>query len=344
MRFQSLHSWIISVLIALLLIVAPCLGQSSASLEVIVKDPSGALISKAQVQLLKNGKPQSLSSTNQRGEARFNKLAAGSYQIHVEAAGFKALDLTAIDLTAGLHQREVTLEIDVIKVDVDVDEEAQVRNTNPNGPAFSNVLTADRIAQLPDDPDEFENAINQLAGPGAQIRVNGFRGGKLPPKSQIREIRFRMNPYAPENHDAGFGLVDITTKPGLNAWHGSFNFGFRDESLNGRQVFAPFRGPEQQRRFGLSMDGPVWKNRTSLFLNADGSLFFDARPIFATTPSGTLSDLAYRPSRRLNLDTRTVVERTAGVRAVSRSGTTAPLRTLDGWSSLEEPHVTVSQR
>ena len=63
-------------------------------------------------------------------------------------------------------------------------------------PAFSNVLTAEQIAQLPDDPDEFENAINQLAGPGAQIRVNGFRGGKLPPKSQIREIRFRMNPYA----------------------------------------------------------------------------------------------------------------------------------------------------
>ena len=304
MRGESLQSRAISVLIALLLTVTPCLAQSNASLEVVVKDPSGALISKAQVQLLRNGKPQSLSATNQRGEARFNKLAAGSYQIHVEAAGFKALDLTDLDLTTGPQRREVTLEIDVIKVDVDVAEEAQLRNTNPNGPAFSNVLTADQIAQLPDDPDEFENAINQLAGPGAQIRVNGFRGGKLPPKSQIREIRFRMNPYAPENHDAGFGLVDITTKPGVNSWHGSFNFGFRDESLNGRQVFAPFRGPEQQRRFGLSMDGPVWKNRTSLFLNADGSLFFDARPIFATTPSGTLNDLAYRPSRRLNLDAR----------------------------------------
>ena len=53
--------------------------------------------------------------------------------------------------------------------------------------------------------------------------------------------------------------------------------------MNARQVFAPFRGPEQQRRFGLSLDGPIWKNHTSLFLNAEGSLFFDARPIFATT-------------------------------------------------------------
>jgi len=295
------------VFLALLLFVGPCLAQtakSNASLEVIVKDPTGALINNAQVQLIRDGKPQSLSATNQRGEARFNKLPAGRYQLHVEAAGFKALDVVDLELSSGPHRRELTLDIDVIKVDVDVEEEAQVRNTNPNGAAFSNVLTAEQIAQLPDDPDEFENAINQLAGPGAQVRVNGFRGGKLPPKSQIREIRFRLNPYAPENHDAGFGLVDITTKPGVNTWHGSFNFGFRDESLNARQVFAPFRGPEQQRRFGLSLDGPLWKNHTSLFLNADGSLFFDARPIFATLPSGTVSDLAYRPSRRLNLDAR----------------------------------------
>jgi len=304
MRVTPLHSRAISVLIALLLVAGPCLGQSGASLEVVVKDPTGALINKAQVQLIKNGKAQSLSSTNQRGEARFNKVPAGSYKIHIEAPGFKAQDIEDVELSTSPHRREVTLEIDVIKVDVDVDDEAQVKNTNPNGPAFSNVLTEEQIAQLPDDPEEFENAVNQLAGPGAQIRVNGFKGGKLPPKSQIREIRFRMNPYAPENHDAGFGLVDITTKPGVNAWHGSFNFGFRDESLNGRQVFAPFRGPEQQRRFGLSLDGPIWKNHTSLFLNAEGSLFFDARPIFATTPDGTVQDLAYRPSRRLNLDAR----------------------------------------
>ena len=287
----------------LLLCVLPFF-QTNGSLEILVKDPSGALINKAQVQLLRNGKTEATAQTNQRGEARFNKVVPGRYQVHIEAAGFKAQDLNDLDLSASSNRKEISLEIDPIKVDVNVSDEAQVRNTNPNGPSFSNVLTADQIAQLPDDPDEFENAINQLAGPGAQIRVNGFRGGKLPPKSQIREIRFRLNPYAAENHDAGFGLVDITTKPGVNDWHGSFNFGFRDESLNARQVFAPFRGPEQQRRFGLSLDGPVWKNHTSLFLNADGSLFFDARPIFATTPSGVFSDLAYRPSRRLNVDAR----------------------------------------
>src|ERR1051325_5129464 len=117
MRVEFLHSRAISVFIALLLIVGPCLGQATqASLEVVVKDPTGALINKAQVQLIRNGKSQSLNSTNQRGEARFNKVAVGRYQIHVEAAGFKAQDVD-LDLAAGQHQKEVILEIDAIKVD-----------------------------------------------------------------------------------------------------------------------------------------------------------------------------------------------------------------------------------
>ena len=307
MRFDSLCLRASSVLIILALCslgVAQTKNAGEASLEVIVRDPSGALIHNARVQLVRNGKRESAIQTNERGEARLKSIAAGRHQVHVEAPGFKSADIETADLHAGLNRTEVTLEIEPIKADVKVEDEARVKNSDPNGPTFTNVLTADQIAQLPDDPEEFENAINQLAGPGAQIRVNGFKGGKLPPKSQIREIRFRLNPYAAENHDAGFGFVDVITKPGVNSWHGSFNFGFRDESLNGRQAFAKFRGPEQQRRFGLSLDGPVWKNRTSLFLNADGSLFFDAKTILATIPTGIFSDLAFRPSRRLNFDAR----------------------------------------
>jgi hypothetical protein len=296
------------VLVVLALLAATGVAQTKSAgdgtLEIVVKDPSGAVIQNASVQLMKDGRPASATQTNQRGEARLNRIATGRYQVHIEAIGFKANESDLKDLHAGSNRTEITLEIDPIQADVEVSEEARTRNSDPNGPAFTNVLTPDQIAALPDDPEEFENAINQIAGPGAQIRVNGFRGGKLPPKSQIREIRFRLNPYAAENHDAGFGFVDVITKPGVNAWHGSFNFGFRDESLAARQTFAKVRGPEQQRRFGFSLDGPLWKNHTSLFLNVDGSSFFDAKTIVATLPTGPFSDLAFRPSRRLNLDAR----------------------------------------
>lgn len=304
----DLHSRAIGVLIVLALFGSLGAAQTNtsgnATLEIVVRDPSGAVIQNARVRLIKDGRLAATAQSNQRGEARLNRIAAGRYQVHVEAIGFKGRDIDVQDLHAGSNKTEVTLEIDPIQADVEVSEEARTRNSDPNGPAFTNVLTADQIAQLPDDPDEFESAINQLAGPGAQIRVNGFRGGKLPPKSQIREIRFRLNPYAAENHDAGFGFVDVITKPGVNSWHGSVNFGFRDESLAARQTFAKVRGPEQQRRFGFSLEGPLWKNRTSLFLNVDGSSFFDAKTIVATLPTGPFSDLAFRPSRRLNFDAR----------------------------------------
>src|SRR6185369_6802497 len=168
MRVESLQSQAISVLIVLLTMISPCLDQTSASLDVVVKDPTGALIGKAQVQLIKNGKSQALSSTNQRGEVRFNKVPAGRYQLHVEAPGFKAQDVEAFELTSGSYRREVTLEIDVIKVDVDVEEEAQVRTADPPGADFTTVLPAQHVPQLTDDPPAFENEIHTLASTAAQ--------------------------------------------------------------------------------------------------------------------------------------------------------------------------------
>ena len=34
---------------------------------------------------------------------------------------------------------------------------------------------------------------------GGQIFVDGFSGGRLPPKESIREIRINQNPFAAEN-------------------------------------------------------------------------------------------------------------------------------------------------
>src|SRR4029453_11748959 len=270
-------------LIALAVLLPAVMAQTSrdgeSGLRVTVTDPTGATVPRARVQVRGvQGNPQT-RETNARGEASFPRLAPGAYQVSITAPGFAPREMPDFPLRAGDNQLQVKLEIAEVQEELTVKQDPREAQTDPRGTAFTQVLTAEQIAQLPDDPEEFEAALQALAGPGATFRVNGFRGGKLPPKSQIREIRFRLNPYAAENHEAGFGLVDITTKPGVNSWHGSFNFGFRDEAMNARQSFATFRGPEQQKRFGLSLDGPLWKNRTSLFLNADGSLAFDAKTI-----------------------------------------------------------------
>src|SRR5678815_757958 len=213
-------------------------SQEQASLKVLVLDPNRSSVPNASITLIVDGRASGKATTNGQGEASLSKLSIGHSSIRVEAKGFRLYEAHDLTIKPGANRIEVTLELALVEDNLVVGQDKREAATDPRGDAFTNVLTADQIAQLPDDPEEFEEVIKQMAGPGAVMRVNGFRGGKLPPKSQIREIRFRTNQYAAENHEAGFLAVDILTKPGLGNWHGSFNGAFRDESLNARNPFA----------------------------------------------------------------------------------------------------------
>ena len=310
MRGRRAFAQMISLLVVLAMSPGLTLAQGKpgkageSSLRVTVVDPSGAAVVAAKVELLSEQGARPVLDTNEHGESFFSELGTGTYRLHVEAAGFDSRDVEGVVVKAGSNHIEVKLEVAGIKEEVVVGQDKREKATDRRGDAFSSILTEDQLAALPDDPDEFEQALRSMAPPGAPLRVNGFRGGKLPPKSQIRQIRFKMNPYAAENHEAGFVSIDITTKPGLDLWHGSLNFGFRDESLNARNAFAPVRGPEQNRRFGFSFDGPLWPKHTSLFFSADGLSAYDSKTIVAALPDGTLNDIFRRPTRTLNLSVR----------------------------------------
>ncbi|MEK6408324.1 MAG: TonB-dependent receptor [Acidobacteriota bacterium] len=301
---KSVLGRVLSALITIAIATGQGLAQiGDASLRVSVTDPNGAAIVAAHVVVSVSGTKKRTLETGQQGEVSLTSLAPGKCKISVEAAGFQRREIDAV-LKAGLNQVQVQMEIAHIEQEMLITTDIREKLTDPRGNAFTTVLTEEQIALLPDDPEEFAAAIRQMAGPGAIIRVNGFAGGRLPPKSQIREIRFRLNPYAAENHAASMIGVDIYTKPGADTWRGTFNFGFRDGALGARNAFAPVRGPEQYRRFGLAMDGPIWANHTSLFLSADGTDSFDSKTIVAALPDGPFSDLVRRPSRVLNLSAR----------------------------------------
>jgi hypothetical protein len=299
-KLQVVFVWIWCVLTLSL-----CFAQSNdATLRVTVLDPNGAAIRDARVQLTSTVLKPKTADTNRAGEARWQRLAPGTYRVVVEAKGFEAQIVETVIIQTGANTLEVKLNVASVTDELEVKQDKREAATDMRGDGFSSVLSAEQLAMLPDDPDEFEEALRNMAGPGARFRVNGFGGGKLPPKNQIREIRFRTNAFAAENHDFSHIMVDIFTKPGINNWHGSMNFGFRDESLNARNAFAPFRGAEQDRRYGLEFGGPLWRNHTSLFFNLDGMNSYDTTTIVAALPTGNFADVIRRPSRRLNLSTR----------------------------------------
>lgn len=294
---------ILSVLITAVLIVrvVQAVDVTDATLRVAVLDPNGALIVSAMVQVKAEGGSGQSRKTNEKGEAVFSALKRGRYSLRVEAEGFKARDVENLDLGEGVNQIKVQMDVAKIEEDVLVKQDDRERRTDPRGNAFTTILTEEQIAALPDDPEEFAAALQRMAGPGAVIRVNGFRGGRLPPKSQIRQIRFRQNSYAAEYHEEGFISVDIITKSATGAWYGSLEFIFKDESLNARNAFAPRRGDEQSRFFNLTLGGPILRNRTAAFFAASNLAAYDVQTIAAALPQGLYSDVVRRPSRTLNL-------------------------------------------
>jgi hypothetical protein len=304
MRRGKLLFHCLRVILVFALAPDPILAQNrrpvEARLRVTVVDQTGAAIPNARVTI--NKRRQTLT-TGKPGEVNFGDLAPGKYQLQIVAEGFAPVTVEDVNVRPGANNLEVKLDVAGVQEEVTVGRDKREAGADPRG-AVSAVLTEEQIAQLPDDPEEFEQALRNLAGPGANFRVNGFRGGKLPPKSQIREIRFRTNAYAAESHESSFMNVDIFTKPGLENWHGGFNIGFRDESLNARNAFAPARAAEQNRRFGFEFGGPLWKKRTSMFLSADGVNSYEAKTVFALLPDGLFNDTVRQPWRTLNLNAR----------------------------------------
>ncbi|OFW46753.1 MAG: hypothetical protein A3J29_16040 [Acidobacteria bacterium RIFCSPLOWO2_12_FULL_67_14b] len=180
------------------------------------------------------------------------------------------------------------------------DQNAADRRDN----GFTQTLTQDEIDALPDDPDEMAEELARMAGPGAQIFVDGFRGGRLPPKDQIQQIRFHTNSFSAEYHEAGMIRVEVITKPGMGGWRGNTNFGFRDESLNARQAFADEKGPEQMRRYMVNFQGPIAKGKTGISLRFDGNSSYDSRTIVAQSPAGQVNSLAVAPTDAMNFSAR----------------------------------------
>lgn len=291
---------------ALIVLLSPMViaqNRAPQAVQVSVTDPAGAAVAGARVSLQDAGGKIRSENTNKNGEASFRPLPLGHYTLSVEAKGFVAFT-QEIQLDNGLKHVPVKLEVSGANESMAVKESEKEKLTDQRGDAFATVLTEKQIAEMPDDPDEFKRVLNEMAGPGGVIRVNGFTGGQLPPKSQIRGIRINRNPYAAEFHDVGFISIDIRTKPGVDLWHGTLNFGFRDGALNARNAFAPVRGPQQYRRFGLDVESPIWKNHTSLFLSAQGNLIYDSKTIVAALPNGSFNAVTNPLTRNLNLSAR----------------------------------------
>lgn len=259
-------------LILLFLFAAASFGQTSnATIRGRVIDPVGAVVVGTQVTAAGANGRKYTAQTNQAGEFSIS-VPPGKYAVRVASAGFAPYENTEVEVTANrAASLDVALELAQTQAEVIIAGEAPV-NTSPEANASALVLNEQDIEALPDNKADLEAALRALAGPGAgpnggEIFVDGFSGGRIPPRDTIREIRINQNPFSSEYDRLGFGRIEILTKPGTDNFRGELDFEFEDESFNSRNPFAANRAPFQVREFSANVGGPIVKKRASYFLD-----------------------------------------------------------------------------
>ncbi len=269
--------------------------QARGTLRGVVSDELGATIVGATVSVTDAAGAEKTAVTNGEGAYTISGLAPGKYFVKVTATGFAVSDETEVDIGAGQRQTlDLTLKVTIEEQKVTIAAETPL-STDSTSNANQTLITGKDLDALPDDPDELAAALQALAGPsvgpnGGQIFVDGFSGGRLPPKESIREIRINQNPFAAEN-DQPSGRIDILTRPGTDKTRGSLSFSFQDESFNSRNPFSARRTPFQQRQYGGNLGGPLIKKKASYFLDFERRETDDNELVTATVLDPNLRPL-----------------------------------------------------
>ena len=271
---------------SLLLVAANVAGQqSTGTLKGTITDQLGALVVGATI-VIKDGKNSERTVTSDNnGNYEARSLPPGRYDLKITSEGFITLEEKNVELRAGKTTKlDAQLTIGMIEQTVVVDNTGVSTDADRNADAI--VLREKELAALPDDPDALTSALQAMAGPGgqngAQVKVDGFSNGTVPPKETIREVRINQNPYSAENEYPGWGGIEIFTQPGSDKFHGGATFNFTDESLNSRNPFAKVRAPYQLRQFGVSLTGPLVKKRDSFTFYLNRNQNFTNQIINAT--------------------------------------------------------------
>ncbi len=290
--------------------------QRGGSLRGRVLDPAGSVVVGATVTIVAGPGRERTATTDGEGAYTFNGLMPGTYTVRAAATGFAPYENKEVMIAAGTRENlDINLVV-VVEEEVNVEQDVNRPSLEPENNASGIVLRGKDLDVLSDDPDQLAEDLRSIAGamgPGAaQFYVDGFSGGRLPPKSSIREVRINQNPFSAEQDTLGFGRIDIFTKPGTDKLRGQAFVNFSDESLNARNPFAPERVPFQVRQYGGNLAGPISRN-ASFFVDVekrdiDENAVVDAIGLDAALNPIPISLAIVAPQRRTNLSARVDVQ------------------------------------
>ena len=300
---------ILQVCLCLSLSCAAALAQTEiggAALNGTVTDPTGAAVPNAKVTITSPDTGLTRNTqTSDVGLYNFPRLPVGTYNLTVDAQGFKSIQRTGVPLQIGaIATIDVRLEVGSAQEKLTVTSEAPVVETTRSSSASN--ITEEAVANLPVNGRNFIDFT--LATPGVVRDVRGgdlsFAGQRGPSNTllvdgadsnnlfygqavgrtgfrpysfsedAVQEFQVNSAGYAAEVGRAGGGAVNVITKSGTNTFHGSaFEF-YRDKGLNANTFVNNRAGtkklPYHYNQFGGTLGGPIKKDKLFFFFSYDG--------------------------------------------------------------------------
>jgi hypothetical protein len=269
-----------------------------------VTDPRGAVVPNASVAVRNESTGAGMTTkTDALGEFTISSLQAGPYTITIEADGFKMSRRHGMNLDGGQRVRiNLSLELGVVSQTIDVSAETPLVNA-ATVEQRSNLETI-QVSQLPAARRDWTNLLNLGNGisttsgkatvslnglpPSAfRITVDGtdasqdtefpsltmngnFNNIKSESTEAVAEVDIAKGIASAEIANTLSGNVNIITKSGTNAFHGSLFMLNETENLDARNQTLPNKPGLVYNQFGGSIGGPIARNKLFFFGVFDG--------------------------------------------------------------------------
>jgi hypothetical protein len=284
---------------------AVAFAQDTATLTGTIRDNTSAVIPNASVTL-KNSATGIVHElkTNSSGEYVAAALPPGQYNLSVSVPGFRKYQADGVILRVAQNARiDVTMRVGNSHEEVTVHGEG-LAQVNTESSELGGTITGKELTQLQLNGRNFTQLITLVPGVSNQTgqdegvvgvegsisySVNGGRteynnwevdGGDMldngsnfslnvyPSVEAIEEVQVLTSNYGAQYGKNGSGTVEVETKSGTNAFHGSLWEFARNEAFNAHNYFDVPGTPKagyKKHDFGYSIGGPIWKNHTFFF-------------------------------------------------------------------------------
>ena len=315
-----------------LLVILTCIQIASAqetrgTIRGTVTDPNGQAVANATVQVTDPTRGSTVTlTTNSEGFYQVLYLLPGSYQVVVEATGFKksirdnlVLQISQtlqvnVPLEIGGAQETVTVTTDIPPLNTEnaslgqvVDSQRINELPTPHGDPYSLIglsngvaFTGDPRLDRPFEPTHIVGyAINGVRGNRMDLTIDGvastatadanqITASYVPPSDVIQEFKVQTATFDAQFGNTEGAVTSILIKSGSNGLHGSAYFNTEPGQLAANDTFGKARGQERPNSYSYRYGGYVSGPiwKDKTFYLFGIESIKDARPRFDVTNNG----------------------------------------------------------